>query len=83
MHTETLMFVLWMATPLIGYAGGHLAIRASRSHLGRRGAVDPADRLEELRRRQATGHRVVRGRMTEALLLAESASVVATSTRHS
>lgn len=81
MHTETLMFVMWMAVPLVGYAGGRLAIRVSHSHLGRV-TIDPADRLEQLRRRQAGGGRVVRGRMAEALLLAESARAVTTSTQH-
>lgn len=80
MHVETLMLVGWVTVPMIAYGLGIFATRVDHSRLARR-AIDPAGRLEELRQRQAGGQRVVRGRMAEAMLLAESAAeaVVATS----
>lgn len=73
MHTETMMFVGWITVPMVAYTAGLFAIRVDHSRLAQR-EIAPDGRLAVLRRRQASGERVVRGRMAEALLLAESAS---------
>lgn len=79
MQIETLMFVGWVAVPMIAYSVGLFAVRVDHSRLARR-VIDPAGRLDELRQRQAEGQRVVRGRMAEAVLLAESATVAVVAT---
>lgn len=77
MHVENMMFLGWVAMPLIAYAGGKLALlRAGRSR-GGRPAPDAEQRLEQLRLRMAEGGWAPRGRMAEAVRLAESATTTA------
>lgn len=71
MHMETTMIVVWVAAPLIAYAAG-LGALARLGHRQLQPELDAAHRLEELRRRQAEGRRVTRGRLSEARRLAES-----------
>lgn len=73
MHNETVLFLGWLSVPLIAYVGGRVAIaRGDRAH-AMESPIDPAHRLAELRRRMAEGQRPPRGRVAEAVRLAESA----------
>ena len=83
MDVEVAMLSAWMALPLVASVGARLAI----SWWERRAPVappfDPHQRLEQLRLRGEFGHRVSRGRMAEALRLAEgSAPTVALRVGH-
>lgn len=73
MHMETMLFLGWLAIALVAYAGALTAIRWTKHLRARQPTVDPEGRLEELRRRMAESDRVPRGRMAEAVRLAEGA----------
>lgn len=70
MHVESVMFVGWMAVPAVAYAGGRALIWWSSRHHVDRTAVDSAQRLAEIRRHPEGGS-ASRGRMAEAMRLAE------------
>lgn len=73
MHVENVMFLGWVAMPLIAYVGGKLALSRTERSRERRPAPDAEQRLEQLRLRMAEGGWAPRGRMAEAVRLAESA----------
>lgn len=73
MHVEAVLWVGWMALPVVAYVGGRYAIGWTNRRVGHGPSMDPEHRLEELRRRMAEGRRTPRGRMAEAVLLAETA----------
>lgn len=77
MHIETMVFVGWIAAPGLAYVGGRMMISRVTHGSAVKRAFDARARLEELRRRHASGQWVMRGRMSEALLLAEEATLVA------
>lgn len=81
MHNETMLILGWMFVPMVAYAGGRWAITRTEHVHSREPAIDPASRLEELRRQVVEGRRVPRGRMSEAVRLAESASAPPVLTR--
>lgn len=72
MHVEDMMFLGWAALPLIAYIGGSLALSRTVRRRGRR-APDARQRLAQLRRLRDDGHVVPRGRMADAVILAEDA----------
>lgn len=73
MYFETMMFLGWLAVPLIAYAGGKLALTRTRHRGGLRPIPDAEQRLAELRRLRDNGHVTPRGRMTDAVRLAQGA----------
>lgn len=73
MEVDAFLFAGWMMVPLVAYVGGRCLIGRTRHKMGRLPTFDPERRLEELRRRVAEGRRTPRGRMAEAVWLAESA----------
>lgn len=73
MEVETVMFFGWVALPLIAYAGVRVGLVRTEHRRGGRSAPDAEQRLEELRLRMAEGGWAPRGRMAEAVRLAESA----------
>lgn len=70
MHVEVAMFVVWASVPVVAFASGQAALRRSARRRARGPNVDAEGRLAQLRHRPAEG-RVVRGRMAEAIRLAE------------
>lgn len=73
MHVEMTLLAGWVAVPVFAYIGGSWAIGVARRKPGHPPAA-AEDRLEELRLRMEEGRRTPRGRMAEAVWLAESAS---------
>ena len=71
---EFAMLLVWILIPLVVLGAGGTATSWGQ----RRAAVvhqfDPVLRLEQLRARREAGRRVVRGRMTEALRMAEGST---------
>lgn len=67
-----MMLLGWMAVPVLAYGGARLAIGRAKQMRAGLPMVDPERRLEELRCRMADGDRAPRGRMAEAVRLAES-----------
>lgn len=72
MHFEMVLLVGWVAVPMVAYVGGRWAIGVAKRRPDHP-SMAAEDRLEELRRRMAEGRRTPRGRMSEAMWLAESA----------
>lgn len=70
MQIESMVFVGWAAVPLVAYVLGRLAIRRSRVRSADRPQTDALTRLTEMRERALDGV-VTRGRMVEAIRLAE------------
>lgn len=68
---ETMLFMGWVAVAVVAYVGGLAAIGRIKHVRAGRPTVDPESRLEELRRRMVEGDQVPRGRMAEAVRLAE------------
>lgn len=73
MEVENVMFFGWMALPLIAYAGGRAALLKTEHRRGGRPAPDAEQRLAQLRRLRDDGHVVPRGRMADAVRLAQDA----------
>lgn len=71
MHVETFMLLGWASIPVVAYGVSAAALRRSRRHAAQQPrTTDPSARLEELRRRPVEGS-VSRGRMAEAIRLAD------------
>ncbi|GAA3621137.1 hypothetical protein GCM10022199_27000 [Marihabitans asiaticum] len=70
MHIETIVFLGWASVPVVAYGVGMVALRRAGRRPGDRSATDSTARLEELRRRPVEGS-VTRGRMAEAIRLAD------------
>lgn len=73
-HYESMVLLGWLGTPGLAYLGGRWAIARVSRGAGSREAFSPWHRIDELRRRQASGQRAIRGRMSEAVRLAEEAA---------
>lgn len=71
MHYASVVELGWVAVPVVAYIAGRFVIARVSRVAGTRDVFKPRSRLEELRRRQASGQWVIRGRMSEALRLAE------------
>lgn len=69
----------WAMAPLLVFAIGGIAVRRQDRRRGAPPPARPAARLEELRRERARQPDRSRGRMAEALRLAETAPGVGTS----
>lgn len=67
---ETLLLVGWASVPVVAYGAGMAALRRAGRRPDDRSATDATARLEELRRRPVEGG-VTRGRMAEAIRLAD------------
>ena len=74
MQIETLMFVGWASVPVIAYVMSRVALRHSARLSTQRPAVDAVARLQQIRERPVEGT-ITRGRMTEAIRLAEGAGL--------
>ncbi|WP_435199868.1 hypothetical protein [Janibacter sp. GS2] len=74
MQFDVTLLVGWLAVPLAIYGMTVVGVRlrARRAPVAR--PFDAALRLEELRAQRAPGHGATRGRMAEALRLAEGAT---------
>lgn len=70
MHVETLLLVGWASVPVVAYGAGMSFLRLRGRKTAPRGGGDASARLEELRRRPVEGG-TTRGRMAEAMLLAD------------
>ncbi|MCT2293050.1 hypothetical protein [Janibacter hoylei] len=71
MQIETMVFLGWASVPVLAYGVSAAALRHSRRHATQQPrTTDPSARLEELRRRPVEGS-VSRGRMAEAIRLAD------------
>lgn len=71
MGHEIVMFIGWVALPLMAYCAGQMAIRVTRHRLPAQLPLDPERRLAELRLQRDAGTLIIRGRMADALRLAE------------
>lgn len=69
-QVEFIMFMGWAAIPVVAYVIGRVAIRRSNQRAAQRPRVDATVRLAELRERAVDGA-LIRGRMAEAIRLAE------------
>ena len=72
MQVEDMVILGWAALPLVAYTGGSLALSRTVRR-GRRRAPDARQRLAQLRRLRDDGRVVSRGRMADAVILAEDA----------
>lgn len=72
MQVEDMMLLGWAALPLIAFTGGSLALSRTVRRRERR-APDAQQRLAQLRRLRDDGRVVPRGRMADAVMLAEDA----------
>lgn len=70
MQIESMMFVGWVALPVGAYLMGRMAIRRSNQRTAQRPQTDATTRLTEMRERTLRAA-VTRGRMAEAIRLAE------------
>lgn len=73
MQVENMMFLGWVAMPLIAYAGGRAALSRTEHRRGGQSAPDAEQRLAQLRRLREDGYVVPRGRMADAVRLAQDA----------
>lgn len=73
MGVEEMLLAGWLATPVIAFVVGRFAVRRVAHSTRARPSITSEQRLEELRRRAASGQRVTRGRMADALRMAEDA----------
>ncbi|KRE37596.1 hypothetical protein ASG73_08005 [Janibacter sp. Soil728] len=76
---ESMMFVGWVALPIAAYTMGRMAIRRSNQRTARRPHVDATTRLAEMRAVQGV---VTRGRMAEAIRLADGTAGSSALTTH-
>ena len=72
MVSEVLVVAGWATTPLLVFCIGGLAVRRQERHRGEPEEMRAAVRLEELRRERARQAAPPRGRMAEAMRLAEA-----------
>ena len=79
MQIESMMFVGWVALPVGAYVMGRMAIRRSNQRTAQRPHMDATARLAQMRERPSDSA-VTRGRMAEAIRLADG-SVPLTSHR--
>lgn len=72
MQIETMVFLGWASVPVVAYGVGmsFLRLRGRKTAPSGGGGGDASARLEELRRRPVQGG-TTRGRMAEAMLLAD------------
>lgn len=77
MYGEDVILVGWIVVPLIAYAGGRLALVRTERRGRRQPVLDAEERLAQLRRLRDQGLVIPRGRMADALRLAEGAGALA------
>ena len=70
MHIDLMVFLGWASLPVVAYGVGMAALSRSAGRPDGRSATAATARLEELRRRPVEGG-VTRGRMAEAIRLAD------------
>lgn len=76
MYVEIVFVVGWIVVPLIAYAGGQLAVWRTERRPIRGRCQDAEQRLARLRSLRDSGHVIRRGRMADALRLAEGAGAL-------
>ncbi|MFJ6133268.1 hypothetical protein [Janibacter terrae] len=77
MRIEIMYFVGWVTVPMVAYTSAQWAIRHSNQHSALRTRTDAAGRLDEMRTQRVATGATERGRMTEAIRLAENAAASA------
>ncbi|NYF99037.1 hypothetical protein BJY20_002429 [Janibacter cremeus] len=73
MQVETAVFLMWAVLPLLAYFGGRLVLMRTEHKRGSRSAPDAEQRLAQLRRWRDENQVAPRGRMADALRLAQGA----------
>lgn len=81
MYDENVALLGWVAVPLVAYVGVRLALFRTERRRVRRPALDAEERLAHLRHLRDEGLVIPRGRMTDALRLAEGAGALTTEVR--
>lgn len=71
MDMQVAVLVTWLAVPLLMFVGAKVVIRRSKRRAIRVTVFDPLARLEQLRAKHELVQGGARGRMVEALRLAE------------
>lgn len=74
MDDEVVMLLAWVVLPLVVSVAARLVIGWRERRAPVAPPFDPALRLEQLRTQRELNHRVKRGRMAEAMRLAESSA---------
>lgn len=74
---ENVILLGWAVVPLIAYVGGRLALVRTERRRRQQPVLDAAERLAQLRRLRDEGLVIPRGRMADALRLAEGAGALA------
>lgn len=78
MDVQFLMLLIWLVLPLVAFVMAGVLIPRRERRAPTAPPFDPARRLEQLRERRRLDQYTSRGRMSEALRLAESSAATAT-----